>query len=109
MRVGVFCFAGILSTLYPVGRVVAVILRLTSIRVRRVTILFSVGLCATGFSAARLRLETTLSAKALGGTGHLFASVHEICYSTKDYGEVYRDLFEALSLQKRVVSLFLVW
>lgn len=80
-------------TLLPVGLIVAVIIEMASIRLRRVTVLPLFKFSVTGLLIAVFLLTKPLSATVLVNIWSLIADVSEIRSITGVYGEGYRLLF----------------
>lgn len=81
--------AAMALTLFLVGLIIAVIIRMASIRARRVTVFSLFGFSSTEFSIALFLLAITSSARVLVGIGSLVANATEIRFSAGIYGELY--------------------
>lgn len=95
-------FTAMASALLPIRPILAVILEISSIRVRRVAVLLPFRLLANGLSFALSVMLIPLSATVLFGVGSLVDGLSEICASTAVYGEVYSFTFHDGSLSETV-------
>lgn len=84
-------------TLFPVRLIVVVIIKIASIRIRRVTILPLFRFSATGFSIVSLLLAIPLSRTVFVNFGSLVVCVVEIRSITRPYENVGRLLLTTLS------------
>lgn len=80
------------STVFLVGFVAAVVTEISSIRVRRVTVLLCFGFSAMKFFIAPLLQAIPLSATTSASIGSLAAGVSELRLVARVFGELYRIL-----------------